>query len=1097
MNYTESDFEKTFIAELVSYGYKDRRNGNSTFNKNLMMFVEDFEQYLFQSQPDKCNQIIEKHYDGDRSTFICDIAQSASDFVYSMYNVAIQMRPINRPPKNTFRFKGEVIDLYTVFEAQNANKNVYAVSSQISFSLFQNSFIKPDVFVFVNGILFSFGELKYTASGQNTYDAQNQLVKYMFDLMRFNVIKKDIGSTERNKINHAMRLFYSPAMIFTITEKKKTIARNIQNFSKELYKCAGSSDKSKRDALLQTISKTFYPYESFHDNSHLNSIQRFKHELLELFSFKNIQNEILYLNALKPVKKNSQDSSGLLSLLAPRPVQWRGVNKLIERVVNELSYEERGKNYSEYLLKRDLEASYPNVMNREQEIQRHITDRQKYKNNSKNLSILLQYAAGFGKSYVACWIASYLKDLMDSQKNYAYKKIFILTDRLDLKEQMFENIKAMNISSSLIKSITTRTELHHALLDIDMHRIIIVNLQKFQNSGSFFEQDINRLKDDRFAFIIDEIHRSNDGTMHDNFKSIFEDIDNSISNNKRNLIVGVTATPTERTLQRFGEYTLLPGEGPKWYPFDAYTMNQAIEDNFVLDIRNQVFYYHSTVKIVNDSNYARSKSIYQNKERIEHNAKVMNNIMFKITFNKIKKKAKAMLACYSIAQALEYYNQFKRSMKESYLLEHTDISEEDYANKFNLGKVPRPYIVYTSVDNQYELACRVSGFTSEKQTIESFRKCENGLIIVVDKLQTGFDEPKLHTLFLDKEVHGIGAIQTLSRVNRVEEDKNDCLIYDFSETMCDKEGEAFNANKANIEKAFSKYENIVIASNILSKEEIGKLAKQQNEIFTNGIYQEYLELCLIHAEDGSLQYLPFIDIVESNIKDDNKEYKRQILELLNKVTVFLNAYNMTKDIIELPSSMLKHAEYQQMRKFETILKDIITNDFDKFITEPAICEFSKGYFDVNRPFIVEEDDNVENVKITPHKSNNDRNNPVRILNQINKFNLQQEGIELDMIVVENLLNKLFLKMKEDKEFNVLNSIFYEKKENNKDYTHGETYEIFQLSYKRFSYTIKKKLIENATNEELQIIVNFVLFLKRLFEKTPEMLYNEYEEYYFK
>ncbi len=230
----------------------------------------------------------------------------------------------------------------------------------------------------------------------------------------------------------------------------------------------------------------------------------------------------------------------------------------------------------------------------------------------------------------------------------------------------------------------------------------------------------------------------------------------------------------------------------KWVPFDAYTMNEAIEDGFVLDPTKSLIPCAIKLQYAEEEGKALplKKDIYENEERLRATSKKIAEILVSTTYKKIYGYGKAMLACSSIDSAKKYVD---------YINEELDIitKKSKYA-KYADTKV---YVVFTH-NQEDRPAHDLCGFNSEKEVIAAFRTDKNGLMIVVDKLQTGFDEPKLHTLFLDKEVNGIGAVQTVCRVNRTTKNKEDCLVVDFSKD---------NINISNIKNAFEKYAGVVVS----------------------------------------------------------------------------------------------------------------------------------------------------------------------------------------------------------------------------------------------------------------------------------------------
>ncbi len=312
----------------------------------------------------------------------------------------------------------------------------------------------------------------------------------------------------------------------------------------------------------------------------------------------------------------------------------------------------------------------------------------------------------------------------------------------------------------------------------------------------------------RIVFLIDEIHRSNSGNQHEDMVSIFDELQSPFDvatyteqATKKNLIIGFTATPDDHTLARFGEFSGYAESEKLWRPFDSYTMKEAIEDGFILNPLKNIVPVASKMLFDLPTNPlegftkkeykdAQKKQIYENRDRIEAISKYVADLLVKDVYRQIRGTGKAMLAVYSIKAAIAY---------QSAIMKHfNDLVKEPKYQKYADAPI---HVVYSCNQNEQSATGLNSGLSEEK-VLESFALSKNGLMIVVAKLQTGFDEKKLHTLFLDKEIKGISAIQTISRVNRTTKYKNDCKIIDFSYN---------NVNIQNIKDAFEHFSDVVVS----------------------------------------------------------------------------------------------------------------------------------------------------------------------------------------------------------------------------------------------------------------------------------------------
>jgi len=252
----------------------------------------------------------------------------------------------------------------------------------------------------------------------------------------------------------------------------------------------------------------------------------------------------------------------------------------------------------------------------------------------------------------------------------------------------------------------------------------------------------------------------------------------------------------------FGEFSGYAESEKLWRPFDSYTMKEAIEDGYILNPLKNIVPVASKMLFDLPSNPlegftekeykgAQKKQVYENSERIDAIAKYVADLLVKDVYRQIRGTGKAMLAVHSIKAAIAYKDAVAKHFNAL-------VQQPKYA-KYAEAPI---HVVYSSNQDEQSAAGKNGGLSEEK-VLENFaRPTNNGLMIVVAKLQTGFDEKRLHTLFLDKEIKGISAIQTISRVNRTAKYKNDCKIVDFSYN---------NVNVQNIKDAFEHFSDVVVS----------------------------------------------------------------------------------------------------------------------------------------------------------------------------------------------------------------------------------------------------------------------------------------------
>ncbi|MEG3960477.1 DEAD/DEAH box helicase family protein [Microcoleus sp. herbarium2] len=486
--------------------------------------------------------------------------------------------------------------------------------------------------------------------------------------------------------------------------------------------------------------------------------------------------------------------------MSPRPKQKFGTDKILAKIDEFLEHEAED-DYFIYQLEHQL--AHVSTAKRQELIEK----RKAYANNKNVYSLLLQYAAGFGKSNIIGWTALQLKDLRRNGQ-YVYNKIMIVVDRLQLRSQIDSKMLNMNIDNRMYIEAHNKKTFQQALQSDT--RLVILNLQKFGAVEEILDSDtLQKLTQLRIVFLIDEIHRSNSGEQHEEMVNIFDQLQTPFdkedqynqTRTKKNLIIGFTATPDDRTLARFGEFSGYAESEKLWVPFDSYTMKEAIEDGFILNLLKNIVPVASKMLFglprnelegFTEPNYkdADKKQIYENRDRINAIAQYVADLLVKDVYRQIRGTGKAMLAVYSIKAAIAY----KQAVTDYF---NELIKEQKYA-KYADAPI---HIVYSSSQDEQSASGLNNGLTEEK-VLESFALKKNGLIIVVAKLQTGFDEKRLHTLFLDKEIKGIAAIQGISRVNRTAKYKNDCKIVDFSYN---------NVNVQNIKDAFEHFSDVVVS----------------------------------------------------------------------------------------------------------------------------------------------------------------------------------------------------------------------------------------------------------------------------------------------
>jgi len=415
---------------------------------------------------------------------------------------------------------------------------------------------------------------------------------------------------------------------------------------------------------------------------------------------------------------------------------------------------------------------------------------------------LIQHSAGSGKSNSIAWLSHQLTGLHDkSGSNNIFDTVIVVTDRRVLDAQIRENIKQFQQVGGVVEAITEGSKQLKTALE-NGKKIIITTIQKFPH----IVEEIGELPGNNFGIVIDEAHSSLSGQMarklneslsklndEDELKSGLEDYDENESSEvtgedliralvkSRKLLPNAsyfafTATPKNKTLELFGiQYQ--EGDKTKFKSFHLYSMKQAIEEGFIKDVLQNYTTYQSFYallkKIEDDPEYDKNKAQKKLKayvESHEHAIKKKSKLMVDhFMENVIQKKrmggkAKAMMVTSSRKNAVQYKKAF-----DSYL-----------------KSINSPYkaVVAFSGEIDGETEASLNGFSSSLIPSE-FEKNEYRFLLVANKYQTGFDQPLLHTMYVDKKLGGVNAVQTLSRLNRSHPLKKDTFVLDFANTAED------------------------------------------------------------------------------------------------------------------------------------------------------------------------------------------------------------------------------------------------------------------------------------------------------------------------
>lgn len=936
----ESHLQDKFLIPFFRDGLGYREIKANTVTQSLII-EEDLQAFISDTALNKKPyEILLKKYRGDQKQLLQELIVLIQERIASRRNMALFINAnksiaLHGIKLHLFYASDSVIHGNALFD-----QNIFSVVQELPYKYcYQDQQIfsfRPDIVLFVNGIYLGYSELKNNNTNQSaSKNGRGKVIKDYFEAVRVYHQHIDrnakLSEAEKQACRKDFLKIFEKAIHITTTDIGETfVIRTIADYFDEMLATCREG-KFDREEVEKKVQAVFKPYPLLRPGA--GKKDKLKELFAALYGKLLMEKEILYYNFIERdvflnqgVKEVKNEAGHLIS---PRPKQKFGTDKIMAKIDEFLAHEQE-PDYFEKLLEQQLAGVG------ESKKKELLEKRKAYSNNKNVYSLLMQYAAGFGKSNIIGWSALQLKDLRRNGE-YVYDKIMIVVDRLQLRSQIDSLMLNMNIDNKMVMEATNKKTFQEALASDN--RLVIVNLQKFGAVREMLDADVlQKLAKMRIVFLIDEIHRSNSGDQHEQMVSIFDELQSPFDNaayaaagTKKNLIIGFTATPDDHALARFGEFSAY-AEGEKlWRPFDSYTMKEAIEDGYILNPLKNIVPVASKMLFDLPSNPlegftekeykdAQKKQVYENRDRIDAIAKVVADLLVKDVYRQIRGTGKAMLAVHSIKAAIAYQTAVTRHFNAL-------VQEPKYAKYANAPI----HVVYSSNQDE-QSATGLNGGLTEEKVLESFsRPNNNGLMIVVAKLQTGFDEKRLHTLFLDKEIKGIGAIQAISRVNRTTRNKYDCKIVDFSYN---------NVNVQNIKDAFEHFSDVVVSDfdpfghqNVL---EVLFVALKKSDIFDQffrtftGIYQD------VAKRDDPESYLDF----ESSLKKYIDVSPQCSADTKAKAAQYFTILNRIEYVIALDAKYSEPHFLFFWRKFNTLynimhrsedVKDPIAVYFDKQI----------------------------------------------------------------------------------------------------------------------------------------------------------------------
>ena len=712
MNISETGLEKIIVDWLVQHNSYEQETPHA-YNKDFALVDKWVERFVTETQPEKVKQSMCFASPSERFKFFTRLANE------------ITKRGVTDVLRKGYKFNGSTFDLYYPLPSElnpsakvAYEHNIFGVIRQVMYSKLNTNEI--DFVVFINGLPLATFELKNNYTGQ-TYE--NAIAQYR---------------TDRD-----------PKELLL---KKKRCAVHFAVDDCQVWMCTALAGKDS----------WFLPF-----NCGVNG------------------------GAGNPVIEGDTMTSYLWKDVLTKPT----LSNIIENFAQVISSEDKKTH------KVKETVIWPRY---------HQLDAVRTLLNVTQMSnigrrFLIQHSAGSGKSNSITWLAYQLVTLLQHNQEPFFDSIIVVTDRVNLDKQIRDNINAFQRLSNLVgwadKSGTLRELLTGG------KKIIISTIFKF----SFILDEIgSSLKDKRFAIIIDEAHSSQNGSLSANLATGIsgnatpviplhsektsigmvaeepaqygepEDIEDKIHRiikgrkmAKNANYYAFTATPKNKTLEMFGDKVERIGEAPLYLPFHEYTMKQAIEEGFILDVlKNYTPYssYYRVLKAVEDDpEYDKKKAmgkirayVERQPETIEKKAEIIVEHFLKKVYMKIGGKARAMVITSSIERAIEFYKVITKMLEER-------------------NSPYKAIVAFTDkeIDGKVVTEAELNGFPSaeieQRVEQEPYR-----FLIVADKFQTGYDQPLLHTMYVDKQLSDVKAVQTLSRLNRCHPKKQDTFVLDFA-----------------------------------------------------------------------------------------------------------------------------------------------------------------------------------------------------------------------------------------------------------------------------------------------------------------------------
>ncbi|MFW5890692.1 MAG: type I restriction endonuclease subunit R [bacterium] len=650
------------------------------------------------------------------------------------------------------------------------------------------------------------------------FKPKNKLNRKTYDLYKQNIfsVTEELNHFDKKRID--LVIFINGLPIITMELKNNYTNQDYEDAIKQ-YK----QDRSPTEKLFRPKERTIVNFAL--DNQ----------EIYMATELKNEETYFLPFNRGKGIGKNKGKGNPEVKDKQNTFYLWEEIlqKDVLLKIINQYVFVDESGNNSTQIFPRYHQLEV---------VENLIND---VKKNKSGETYLIQHSTGSGKTYSITWLALKLSTVHDNFNNTIFDGVIVLSDRLVLDKQLQDTIAQISFKNGFVKPIENNSnELAEAINNNT--KIIVTTIQKFR----FILEQVKDTKNKKYAIIIDEAHSSTTGksmlAVKESLNTDIEGENNLIPDTEDKIneeiakiqdlsnlsFFGFTATPKPETLKIFGTKT----DKDRREPFHVYSMKQAIQEGFILDVLQNYItyqsYFHINKRIENNSNfkvdkYSGKKEIMKKVKRNDEHIRQKTEIIVEHFKNKIQHllngEAKAMVVTSSREEAVKYHIAFNRYMK--------------YKGYKKMG-ILVAFTGKVKADGGEFTEAKLNKFP-DTQTEDKFDSSNYKVLIAANKFQTGFNQPKLCAMYVDKTLRGANAVQTLSRLNRTIEGKEEPFVLDFindPQEIQDAFETYYTATKINTQN-FSPNEIYKLYNQIIRRE-LKPIRKNEVEKYTNVFYEK-------------------------------------------------------------------------------------------------------------------------------------------------------------------------------------------------------------------------------------------------------------------